>query len=148
MKLRVVLAAVAVALGCVAVTPSPAFAADQAPSGCTIIRQLGATAYGSYGGETAVSVKQYYGTCNGAPRNWAYVWVWDQFKARGLSYQMKATITVGGVAQGWGANKSSPAQWMVSKPVATTTECTRAFGGFDITSGSGGTVTATTDQVC
>ena len=55
-------------------TPRPTRAASDSV-------QIGATAYVTVGGQTAASVKQY----KGCGKNYAYTYVWQQYRARPLS---------------------------------------------------------------
>lgn len=110
--------------------------ADAVPSNCTGARQLGATAYvKNSAGTTLASVKQYYGVCAGTPKNWSYVFVWQSFFDTGRSYTIGASILANGDSRGFkGADR--PTREITSYPVATTGECTRAWGGVSV----GGTI--------
>lgn len=52
--------------------------ADRLPDQCTDGYQVGATAYGRFGTENVLSVKQYWSpSCR---KNWGYAWVWDSVR--------------------------------------------------------------------
>ncbi|WP_436492269.1 hypothetical protein [Actinokineospora sp. HUAS TT18] len=148
MKFRSMLAAAGLTAAAVLGLAGPAQAADIVPSGCTGARQLGATAYAkNSAGATVASIKQYYGVCNGAPRNWTYAYVWQSFFDTGKGYHVKAGILTPGATSAIGFRSAArPTRALVSTPVATTGTCTRGWGGLDLT--SGGSYTATTAQVC
>jgi hypothetical protein len=114
--------------------------AESAP-GCSSTVQIGSTAYVTYGGETIASVKQFKG-CN---KNWAYTYVWDQFRAKHPSYYLIAFIEVGDDPYGY--KESAPeARELWSSGTSTLSVCTRAAGaivGRDVDYGA-----AKTDQRC
>ncbi len=110
--------------------------ADTSPGACATHHQLGKTKVVYYAGKPAISVKQYFGYCDGKPRNWAYVWVWDSFKK---DYTVKASAhvydyTTGSYVGGFN-NRTRGAfgqQEVKSKPFATTSHCTSAAGWIDV----------------
>jgi hypothetical protein len=53
--------------------------------------QIGATAYVTVGGQTAASIKQY----KGCGKNYAYTYVWQQYRASHGSYQVCTSIVTG-----------------------------------------------------
>ncbi|SDI21545.1 hypothetical protein SAMN05192558_101101 [Actinokineospora alba] len=139
MKLRSLLLAAGLASLSVLGLAGTAQAADKIPAGCTGARQLGSTAYVTNGaGANIASVKQYYGVCDGTPKNWSYVYVWQSFFDTGKSYHVKAgiiTANSGGQALGF-RSAARPTREIVSVPVATTGVCTRAWGGLDLSTGT------------
>ncbi|WP_432097157.1 hypothetical protein [Streptomyces sp. bgisy100] len=106
-------------------------ASASTPSGCGSVRQIGSTKYIKYKGQSAASVKQYYG-CG---KNYAYLLIWDSFR----KHHKWKTATVGVMtpegrlhAVKW---KDSPAYEMWSAGYATT-NCTQAFGLVQVGSGA------------
>lgn len=124
-----------IATTCAAVTgfgAATTASADSLPASCSSGHQIGATAYVRFHGDTAASIKQYYGYCGGAPRNWSYVWVWDSFRAKyGSRIHTLAAIeddTPGDGRDHSGTVGYRKGQEIISRPVATTHDCTRAVG--------------------
>lgn len=107
--------------------------ADALPRACSSGHQIGATSYITFHGETAASVKQYYGLCRRGPRNWAYVWVWDSFRARYGKGRIQALALIEDDTAADGRAHAGlvgyrRGQELISRPVATTHDCTRAVG--------------------
>lgn len=99
--------------------------ADALPRRCSSGHQIDATSYITFHRQTAASVKQYAGFCGG-PRNWAYVWIWDSFRA---SHRVRTSAgvfdwTVGEAVRGW--VQSRKGQEILSRPAATIRHCTSA----------------------
>jgi hypothetical protein len=95
--------------------------AEPAP-GCSSTVQIGSTAYISYQGATAASVKQF----KGCGQNWAYTYVWDQFRAKHLDYSIETFIMMKGYQSDSAVVKNAREQW--SSGTNTLTECTQAVG--------------------
>ena len=114
--------------------------AESAP-GCSSTVQIGSTAYVSYQGETIASVKQF----KGCGQNWAYTYVWDQFRAKHPSYYLLTFVEVGDDVHGY--KESAPnARELWSSGTNTLTVCTRAAGAVIGPTGDYGG--ARTDQRC
>ena len=96
--------------------------AESAP-GCASTVQIGSTAYISYGGETIASVKQFKG-CN---QNWAYTYVWDQFRAKHTNYTIDSYIDGGFDPLGYTVSPKG-AHEMWSYGTNTLSICTQAAG--------------------
>ncbi|MEV0274256.1 hypothetical protein AB0H43_36260 [Hamadaea sp. NPDC050747] len=156
-RLRRTVSALIAGLGLVAVTvvvAEPAYAGS-APNGCTTVRQLGSTHYVTGpDGTVAASMKQFIGDCVSGQRNWAYVWIWDQARAkwdvRVDSIAIAAKIDGTWVTKGlrWGGKGERE---VLSDPTATVPYCTYAFGwiGFyDSTGGRYVSVQGYTATVC
>jgi hypothetical protein len=128
-KIAVIGTACAMATGFGAATTA---SADSLPASCSSGHQIGGTAHITFHGDTAASIKQYYGWCDGGPRNWAYVWVWGSFRAKYPGrVQALAAIEDDTPPDGgdWsGSVGYRKVQEIISKPVATTHDCTRAVG--------------------
>ncbi|MFI6765775.1 hypothetical protein [Streptomyces sp. NPDC050355] len=98
-------------------------AAASTPSGCSSVRQVGATKYVKYKGKPAASVKQYYG-CG---KMYGYLLIWDSFrKNHTWKYASVSVTTPDEYAHGL-VLKNRPAYEMWSKGYATT-NCTQGFG--------------------
>ncbi|MFC0434255.1 hypothetical protein [Kutzneria buriramensis] len=96
--------------------------AESAP-GCSSTVQIGSTAYITYGGETIASVKQFKG-CN---KNWAYTYVWDQFRSKHSDYVIASYIDGGSDPLGYTVSaKGARENW--SYGTNTLSICTRADG--------------------
>jgi hypothetical protein len=96
--------------------------AESAP-GCSSTVQIGSTAYITYGGETIASVKQFKG-CN---KNWAYTYVWDQFRAKHSDYVIASYIDGGTDPLGYTVSATGAREnW--SYGTNTLSICTRADG--------------------
>lgn len=81
-----VLAAAALAVPTALVFSAPAHA--ETNPHCASSVQIGATAYMTVGGQTAASVKQY----KGCGKNYAYTYVWQQYRASHGAYQVCTSI--------------------------------------------------------
>jgi hypothetical protein len=92
------------------------------PSGVT---KIGSTAYIKYGSETVASVKQFKG-CN---KNWAYVYVWDTWRAKHPNYWVQAGISTRTSESSVDYVKAQNKQELWSSGADTLNECTRAGGG-------------------
>ena len=95
-------------------TPRPTRAA---PTRCN--RRDG---YVTVGGQTAASVKQY----KGCGKNYAYTYVWQQYRASHGSYQVCTSIVTGSTLRDLQCS-SGPDVW--SSGANTLSVCTRALGG-------------------
>jgi hypothetical protein len=84
--------------------------------------QIGATAYVMVGGQKAASVKQYKG-CN---KNYAYTYVWQQYRDSHGSYQICTSIVTGNTLRDLQCS-GGPDVW--SSGANTLDVCTRAVGG-------------------
>ncbi len=96
--------------------------AESAP-GCSSTVQIGSTAYIDYGGETIASVKQFKG-CN---KNWAYTYVWDQFRAKHLDYYIVTFVDSSSDDVGFRTSTKN-ARELWSGGTDTLAICTRAAG--------------------
>ena len=132
------LAVVAVALT-VAGLGSGVAQAESAP-GCSSTVQIGSTAYITYQGETAASVKQF----KGCGDNWAYIYLWDQFRAKHLNYFVMTYIVRDGRAFGAQQSLTNPRE-LWSDGTNTLTVCTQAEGLLSI---GDWTYAGTTDMRC
>jgi hypothetical protein len=95
----------------------------ETPPGCSSTVQIGSTAYITYGGQTIASVKQFKG-CN---QNWAYTYVWDQFRANHSDYYVASSIDAGTDPLGYTVSaKGARENW--SYGTNTLSVCTRADG--------------------
>ncbi|MFC0434258.1 hypothetical protein [Kutzneria buriramensis] len=117
--------------------------AESAP-GCSSTVQIGSTAYGSYQGQDAISVKQF----KGCGQNWSYIYVWQSFRDRHISYRAHASVYVqfdGGMSWGDVDKSGSPVEvW--SEGTNTLDSCTAASGYIQF--GSDSTVSAKTGWRC
>jgi hypothetical protein len=96
--------------------------AESAP-GCSSTVQIGSTAYITYGGETIASVKQF----KGCDKNWAYTYVWDQFRSKHSDYYVATFIDAGTDPLGYTVSaKGAHENW--SYGTNTLSVCTRAGG--------------------
>jgi hypothetical protein len=119
------------AVAAMSVVGASAASADSLPHSCSSGHQIGGTAYITFHGEKAASIKQYYGYCGGAPRNWAYVWVWDSFRAHHPNVRALAAIEDDTPPDGGdysGSTSYLKRQEVISHPTPTTHDCTRAVG--------------------
>jgi hypothetical protein len=115
-----ILAAAALAVPAALAFSGPALAETNPHCGSSV--QIGATAYVTVGGQTAASVKQY----KGCGKNYAYTYVWQQYRASHGSYQVCTSIVTGRTLRDLQCS-SGPDVW--SSGANTLTECTRALGG-------------------
>ncbi len=122
-------AAVAAALTVVGLGSGTA-QAESAP-GCSSTVQIGSTAYITYGGQTIASVKQFKG-CN---KNWAYTYVWDQFRDKHTDYTIDTYIDAGTDPLGYQVSGRG-AHELWSSGTNTLGVCTQAAGSIWSTSGN------------
>ncbi|MGC4745205.1 hypothetical protein ACLQ28_06025 [Micromonospora sp. DT201] len=115
-----ILAAAGLAMPAVLAFSGPAYA--ETNPRCAGSVQIGATAYVTVGGQTAASVKQY----KGCGKNYAYTFVWQQYRASHGSYQVCTSIVTGNTLRDLQCS-SGPEVW--SSGANTLSECTRALGG-------------------
>jgi len=103
---------------------APGVAHAETPPGCASAQQIGSTAYVSFGGRTAASVKQFAG-CG---TNWGYVFVWADWASRYDDFHVVAAVaTDDGVEHGRVVGRLDQREvW--SKATATISRCTRALG--------------------
>ena len=101
--------------------------AESAP-GCGPVTQIGTTAYiqtGAGSSSIVASVKQF----KGCGKNWAYVYVWDQYISKGRSFEIHTAIYPDG-ANPSGSVRQRNKQENWSKGTNTLSQCTRASGTF------------------
>ncbi|MFF0371751.1 hypothetical protein [Micromonospora sp. NPDC005087] len=115
-----ILAAAGLAVPAALAVSGPAYA--ETNPHCAGSVQIGATAYVTVGGQTAASVKQY----KGCGKNYAYTYVWQQYRATHGSYQVCTSIVTGRTLRDLQCS-SGPDVW--SSGANTLAECTRALGG-------------------
>ncbi|EWM17532.1 hypothetical protein [Kutzneria sp. 744] len=96
--------------------------AEAAP-GCSSTVQIGSTAYASYEGQTIASVKQF----KGCGKNWAYTYVWDQFRAKNLDYYIVTFVDSSATDVGFRTSTKN-ARELWSGGTDTLALCTRAAG--------------------
>ncbi|RDI21696.1 hypothetical protein [Lentzea flaviverrucosa] len=134
----VVLAAAALAMTFTAT--AQAETNPKCPSGVT---QIGSTKYLKSGGETVASVKQFKG-CN---KNWAYVYVWDSWRAKHKDFYLRAAIWTRTGSEAIDYNGGSRGQQEVwSNGANTLSQCTYAVG--DVLWQSGTDLHGSTDERC
>jgi hypothetical protein len=133
-------AAAAAALLLVSVPAASASAAPSAPSAvasasapCASVRQVGAKKVVSDLGLSAFTVRQYIGWCRdshgSAWMNFASVYVWDQYHARGTAYRAMSGVAVRGEPEPRGFTSGALRQQLTySTPVRTTALCTQGWG--------------------
>ncbi|GIF69763.1 hypothetical protein Ais01nite_77980 [Asanoa ishikariensis] len=114
------LASVALAVPAVLAFAGPAQA--EVNPRCAGSVQIGATAYVTVGGQTAASVKQY----KGCGKNYAYTYVWQQYRASHGAYQVCTSIVTGNTLRDLQCS-SGPDVWSLG--ANTLSVCTRALGG-------------------
>lgn len=100
---------------------------------CSSVRQLGDRKVVADLGMSAFTVRQYIGWCSDASgsawMNFASVYVWDQYHARGFSYRSYAGIAVRGEPETRGFTVGANRQQLsYSTPVRTTALCTQGWG--------------------
>jgi hypothetical protein len=121
------------ASGATAVVASAVAAVSSTSVPCTSVRQLGDRKVVADLGMSAFTVRQYIGWCSdtsgSAWMNFASVYVWDQYHARGFSYRSYAGIAVRGEPETRGFTVSANRQQLsYSTPVRTTALCTQGWG--------------------
>jgi hypothetical protein len=107
---------------------SPGMAHAESAPGCGPVTQIGSTAYirtGTSASSTVASVKQF----KGCGKNWAYVYVWDQWISKGRSFEVGVSIYPDG-ANPAGSVRQRNKQENWSKGTNTLSVCTRASGTF------------------
>ncbi len=128
---RVIIAVAMVLLGFV----SPGVANAETPPGCGSAAQIGATAYIKWRAGTIASVKQFAG-CGS---NYAYVYVWESFRATGRYWGTQTAIGVYSSAsdstpdshEGGNSSQFAPVE-LWSKPANTLSRCTAAYGMINV----------------
>lgn len=115
-----ILAAAGLAVPAALALSGPAYA--ETNPHCEDSVQIGATAYVTVGGQTAASVKQY----KGCGKNYAYTYVWQQYRATHGSYQVCTSIVTGRTLRDL---QCSSGKDVWSLGADTLAECTRALGG-------------------
>ena len=138
-----VAAVLSAAVVLVALAPASSAAAATAPSStsstsstsvpCGSLRQIGEKKVVSDLGMSAFTVRQYIGWCSdsrgSAWMNFASVYVWDQYHARGFAYRAYAGVAVRGEPETRGFTTGANRQQLTySVPVRTTTSCTQGWG--------------------
>ncbi|MET9628782.1 hypothetical protein ABZX92_15090 [Lentzea sp. NPDC006480] len=109
---------------------------------CGSVTQIGSTGYMKSGGTTIASVKQFKG-CN---KNWAYVYVWDSWRANHRNYHIRAGIwtrTSDGAVDYNGNDSGAQELW--SSGANTLGVCTTATGEVF---GSGFSYSGHSDERC
>jgi hypothetical protein len=110
-------------------------AADAKPAGCGDGYQIGSTRQIVWNDAPIASLKQYYSpACN---RNWAYLYMWQSFRAGGYRWTADVFIDVATTAPMYGLRTSSNWVESYSVPAATVHLCTRAAANLDIYSSAG-----------
>ncbi|MFF4227752.1 hypothetical protein [Streptomyces sp. NPDC001820] len=135
------IAATCGALVATSVVTAPSAAAAAAP--CGSLRQLGATAYAKFNGETVASVKQFYG-CG---KNYGYIYVWESFRANHPSLRWQIYIGIShrdGHWDGYRQIVDTRTYELYSYGADTADVCTTATGG--VIASAGGL--AETAEVC
>jgi hypothetical protein len=103
--------------------------AERAP-GCASAAQIGSTAYVKWRGDNIASVKQFAG-CG---KNFAYVYIWESFRATGRDWSTQTSVAVYSSAsdrtpehKGWNSDQFAPVE-LWSKGTNTLSDCTAAYG--------------------
>ncbi|MGJ6960262.1 hypothetical protein ACSDR0_00010 [Streptosporangium sp. G11] len=95
---------------------------------CSSVTQIGTTAHVTSGGRTFASVKQFKG-CN---KNWAYVYVWTDWRNSHSSWDACAAVTTrsssGGTTVEDPSCNSGRFTELWSHGASTLSQCTRALG--------------------
>ncbi len=110
---------------------------------CSSVTQIGSTKYLKNGSDTVASVKQFKG-CN---KNWAYIYVWDSWRADHRDFYLRAAIwtRTGSEAIDYnGGDRGQQEVW--STGASTLSQCTRAVG--DVLWPSGHDLHGSTDERC
>lgn len=146
--LRRALTTLVAAAATVLVTVGPASAASAAPAAtsaaapsavaatsapCSSVRQIGDKKVVADLGISAFTVRQYIGWCRDAGgsawMNFASVYVWDQYHARGTAYRSMVGVAVRGEPDTRGFTTGALRQQLsYSVPVRTTALCTQGWG--------------------
>lgn len=118
-------------------------------SGCRVSHAVGRPAVVRVSGQVAATVTQYYGTCNGAGRNWATV-VFTPAAMKRYSTQSSAAVLRGSASLGRVSTEATDGT--TSQPVATAGSCTAATATVRLVrvrDGRGfGPITVTTARHC
>ena len=85
------LSAVVLAAAAIGMTFTGAAHAETNPRCTSGVTQIGSTKYLKSGNATVASIKQF----KGCGKNWAYVYVWDSWKAGHRNFEASAAITRG-----------------------------------------------------
>jgi hypothetical protein len=137
------LSAAVLAAAAIGMTFTGAAHAETNPKCSSGVTQIGSTKYLKNGSETVASVKQFKG-CN---KNWAYIYVWDSWKANHKDFHLRAAIWTrnGPEAIDYnGGDRGQQAVW--SNGANTLSACTRAVG--DVIWESGPNLHGSTDERC
>jgi hypothetical protein len=100
--------------------------AESAP-GCASTVQIGSTAYAKFQGQDIASVKQF----KGCGKNWAYIYVWESFRQRGLHYLLTAAVEVNpgpNATYKGGKDKLDDPVELWSAGTDTLSDCTAGYG--------------------
>jgi hypothetical protein len=116
-----------------ATAPSSTSSTSSTSVPCGSVRQIGEKKVVSDLGMSAFTVRQYIGWCSdsrgSAWMNFASVYVWDQYHARGFAYRAYAGVAVRGEPETRGFTTGANRQQLTySVPVRTTTSCTQGWG--------------------
>jgi hypothetical protein len=136
------ISATALAAAAIAMTFTGAAHAETNPKCSSGVTQIGSTKYLKHGSETVASLKQFKG-CN---KNWAYVYIWDAWKAKHPSNHIRAGIwtrTSDGAVDYAGHDGTRQELW--SNGANTLNVCTYAAGEVF---GSGYDASGSTDERC
>lgn len=114
MTLAALVAAAVVAVG---LAPAASAATSSASQPCSSVRQIGDRKVVSDLGMSAFTVRQYIGWCSdsrgSAWMNFASVYVWDQYHARGFAYRSYSGVAVRGEPETRGFTSSANRQQAV-----------------------------------
>ena len=120
--LRKLLGVSAIAGLAIAVAGAGTAQAEAAP-GCSSTVQIGSTAHVTFQGQTIASVKQF----KGCGKNWAYIYVWQQYASTHSDFTASAYIDAG--TDPLGFNRGAKGQREVwSYGTNTLSICTKAGG--------------------
>ena len=122
--MRTKLSAALLAAAAIAVTFTGTAQAEYNPRCASGVTQIGSTTYLKWRTETIASVKQFKG-CN---KNWAYIWVWDTWKAKHPRYEISAGITTRISERSVDYVITRDKQELWSSGADTLNDCTKAGG--------------------
>jgi hypothetical protein len=134
--------AATLAAAAIALTFTGAAQAETNPSCSSGVTQIGATKYIKSGSATIASVKQF----KGCGKNWAYVYIWDSWKAKHPTNHIRAGIwtrTSDGAVDYAGHDGTKQELW--SNGANTLSVCTYAAGNVF---GSGYNASGSTEERC
>ncbi|WP_434442734.1 hypothetical protein [Lentzea sp. E54] len=134
--------AAVLAAAAIAMTFTGTAQAETNPKCSSGVTQIGKTGYMKHGSATVASVKQF----KGCGKNWAYVYVWDSWRATHGNYHIRAGIwtrTSDGAVDYSGNDSGAQELW--SNGANTLSVCTTAVGQVW---GSGYSVSGGTDERC